>query len=808
MLFLPDALAPLAAYRQFVAYVLVPSQTRPGKTDKFPVDCVTGKVDNAHNPAIWTDAATACATAARLGASYGVGFVFTENDPFFFLDIDGCLEPSGVWSQLSQSLVAAFPGAAVEVSSSGKGLHIIGTGRCGPHKKKNEQYGLEFYTEKRFVALTGLHASGSVSTDCSHLLPSLVHQFFLPTAADVGAGFDWTTGPCEGWRGPTDDDKLLERALRSSSAKAAFGTSATFRDLFEGNVEVLAKVYPDDARPFDESRADAALAQHLAFWTGNDCARILRLMMRSALVRDKWNRDDYLRERTIPKAVVNQTEVLQDRLPEPVAGMHVAELMANVAPGVPAPWQGLAVPAAPGKAAEATAVTGSTFLTIEQQIDLFKGCVYVFDIGRVLVPGGLLLRPEQFRVMFGGYSFPMDNANERTSRDAFEAFTQSQAYRSPRADGTCFKPDRAPGELIRDAGRTRVNVWWPVNVPRTVGDATPFLVHLAKVLPVERDRVILLSYMAACVQYKGVKFQWAPLLQGAEGNGKTLFTRCVAEAIGRRYVHWPKASQLGSQFNAWLLNKLFYGVEDINVTHDKAELLEELKPMITGEELQIEAKGVDQTSADVCGNFMFNSNHKDALRKHRNDRRYCILFSAQQTADDIIAAGMGGDYFSNLYDWLKSGGYAIVSELLHTYQIPDEFNPATTCQRAPITSSTEAAIEASLGGIEQEILEVIEQSAPGFAGGWVSSIKLDELLKERGRARSVPLNKRRDLLLGLGYDWHPGLIEGRVNNTVLPDNGKPRLFVKKGHPAAAIVGAAEISRAYSAAQMAGLFPPP
>jgi hypothetical protein len=789
---LPDALAPLAAYRQFVAYVIVPSATRPGKNDKFPVDCRTGAVSDAHNPAIWTDVQTAIATAARLGPQYGVGFVFTENDPFFFIDIDNCLVPDNYvaptswnWSTLAQQLVAAFPGAAVEVSSSGKGLHIIGSGRAPTHRKKNREYNLEFYTEKRFIALTGDRAVGNAATDFTHLLPSLVEQFFKFDGTVDGGDFEWTTGPCDGWNGPTDDDALLERMLRSVSKEAAFGNKASFRDLFEGNIEVLARAYPDPERGYDASSADAALMQHLAFWTGKDCERMLRIAMRSALRRPKWDRPDYLRERTIPNAVRQQRDVLCDRVAEPLA--HHVDTVATVAGDPEAP--------------KATTVTGSTFLGIDEQIKLFSGCVYVTDIHRVLTPGGTMLKPDQFRVIYGGYTFMMDNANERTSRDAYEAFTQSQAFRRPTADGTCFKPDRAPGEIIRDAGRSRVNTWWPVDVPRQTGDVTPFMTHLEKLLPNARDRQILLAYMCACVQHKGFKFQWAPLLQGVEGNGKTLLTRCVAEAVGRRYVHWPKASKLAKEFNAWMLGKLFYGVEDIYVPDSKREVIEELKPMITGGDgLEIEGKGVDQISADVCGNFMFNSNHKDAIRKTRNDRRFAVFYTAQQHAADLVRDGMTGDYFPNLYAWLRNGGYAIVSELLHTLPIPDEYNPATSCQRAPDTTSTDEAITSSMGGVEQEIIEAIEQGLPGFAAGWVSSMALDKLLERLNRARSMPQNKRKELLDSLGYIAHPGLKDGRVNNVILPDNGKPKLFIRKDHPDRFVTGAAEIARAYSNAQ--------
>lgn len=789
MQYLPDALAPFAAYRQFIVYILVPSTGRPGKMDKLPVDCNTGRVANAHDANIWTDVATAIAFVETYGPQYGVGFVFTRNDPFFFLDIDNCLEPSGQWSTLAQQLCAAFPGAAIEVSNSGRGLHIFGTGLVPAHGCKNTAYGLEFYTEARFAALTGTGAVGSALMDFSDRLPNLVAQFFPPGTDSEGGAFPWTEAPCDGWRGPADDEVLLERAIRSQSGNAAFGNRASFADLFNGNVEALARAYPDSntpPRPYDGSSADAALAQHLAFWTGKDCERMHRLMMRSALVRDKWQRDDYLRKFTIPNACARQRDVLTDKLPEPVPN---------------APTAGYDEVTPVGEPPQPKLVTGSTFLSIDEQINMFRGCVYVVDQNRALVPGGVLLKPDQFRVVYGGYTMSMDNANARESRDAWECFTQSQSFRAPRADGTTFRPDRPSGELIRDAGRTRVNVWWPIETPRKVGDAGPFLRHLAKVLPDERDRQILLAYMAACVQHKGVKFQWAPLLQGAEGNGKTLFTRCVAEAVGRRYTHWPKASQLATPFNAWLLYKVFIGVEDIYVPDSKREVIEELKPMITGGDgLEIQAKGIDQISADICANFMFNSNHKDAIRKTRNDRRFGIFYTAQQTADDVISSGMGGDYFPNLYTWLRAEGYAIVSELLHTMPIPSEFNPAGACQRAPMTSTTEQAIEAGLGSIEQEVREAIEQGEQGFRGGWVSSMALDVLLETLNASRRVPINKRRELLMQLGYDYHPGLKDGRVNNTLLPDGGKPRLFIKNTHPHRALIGASEIGRAYSAAQ--------
>jgi hypothetical protein len=772
----------LAQFNQFIVYKLVPSRTRIGKTDKLPIDWQTGKMplEGSGASSIWTSLEKATAAAQWAGPNHGIGFSFADSDPYFFLDIDNCLEPSGNWSALAQHLCAAFPGAYVEVSQSGKGLHIIGRGTPPEHGCKNVPCSLELYHKDRFCALTGIGAMGDANTDMSYVLPWLVDNYFKPGAGGDGAAVAWSDEPDPEWRGPTDDDKLIERALRSKSSASAFGNRASFADLWYADVEALARAYPDPEREYDASSADAALAQHLAFWTGNNCERIYNLMQRSALKRDKWEREDYLKRRTIPGAVSRQTEVLQDK---------ALTIEYDTPDGT--------LTASPQH------VQGTTYADIDSQIRMFAGCVYITDQHKILMPGGSMLKPDQFRVAFGGFSFPMDPGNERISRNAWECFTESQAFRAPRAESSCFRPDLAPGSIIKVDGQLRANTYWPVITPRREGDPQPFLDHLVKILPEKRDRDIMLAYMAACVQHKGSKFQWAPLLQGVEGNGKSLLTRCVAFAISERYTHFPKASQIAKHFNGWMHGRLFIGVEDVYIPFSQQDVLEELKPMITGERLEIERKGVDQVTLEVCCNFIMNCNDKGAIRKTKNDRRIAPFYTAQQDKDDLVRDGMTDGYFTRLYSWLRNaGGYEIVNELLHTYNIPPELNPANG-HIAPLTSSTSEALAYGLGRVEQEILEAMEREDVGFRGGWVSSMAIDRLLERIGSSRSIPLNKRRDIMLNLGYDYHPGLVGGRVNNSVLPDGGKPRLFIAKNSPLQSIVNPADIARMYATAQNIG-----
>lgn len=772
---LPPAFAALAKYRQFIVYFLTPRSGVCDKMDKFPVNPVTHQPNaNAHSSKNWLSFDDAISLANRLGEKYGVGFVFTKKDPFFFLDVDGAFS-DGAWSPLACELFNMLPGAAFEVSTSLRGFHIIGSGNCPPHGCVNVQHKIELYTEKRFIALTGINACGNAATDMSTYLPKLITTYFAPSviAEDKAT---WTSEACGGWCGPNDDNELIQRALKSRSGLTTLNSNhATFHDLWHATSEILAMAYPpNDKDVFNRSLADAALAAHLVFWTGANCERIERLMRMSALVRDKWERPGYLRN-TILQACSKKTNVLQDKPTPEIQTRAISKL----------------VP---------IRKNGNTILSVEQQIKYFTGCAYVRNSHSVLVPGGELIKPDQFKATYGGYLFVISEEG-KTTDDPWRAFRNSQVLQTPWVNGSCFRPDLLSGEILEKSdGRTYVNWWWPVNVKRTKGDPDQFLKLMEKLFPMERDRLIILSYMAACVQKQGKKFRWCPLIQGVQGNGKTLLTRCVEQAIGERYTHFPRASEITSRFNDWMYGYIFIGVDDIYLPDSRLEVLEILKPIIDRERYEIEPKNGQKLTLDVCANLILNSNHKDAIKKSRDDRRFANFYTPQQSIEDLKQWGMDGDYFPKLFNWLLTDGYAIVSEFLYTFEIPAEYDPSGLCHRAPHTSSTDTAIVVGQGIVEQEIIEAIEQEEIGFRGGWISSTWLDRLLERRHLNRRVPYNKRREILQGLGYDTHPGLTGGRVNNVIQPDGTKPRLYISRDHASKDMRVASEIAKTYTESQ--------
>jgi hypothetical protein len=741
-------------------------EEKPGadKPAKVPFDHRTGLRCDPLSPAQWMDHGEAVATG------HSIGFVFVEDDGYFFLDLDGCRE-GDAWSAQATALVHRFPGAFVEVSVSGTGLHVVGhyEGPRPDHGTRCGAQGAELYTGERFMAW-GERGTGDCETIHTDALRTLVAQYFPPTERITPS--DWTSGPREDWTGPTDDDELIRKACASGGARSAFGGSASFAQLWHADADALGAAYPDpkEGRPWDASGADTALARHLAFWTGCDCERIERLMYRSALVRDKWeDRPGWLAGR-ISFAVAHTTGVYDRKPATAVVGAEVESERA-----------------------------GYQFLTIQGQLELFKGHIYVASRNCVMTPSGRLLKQAAFNASTTCYEFARDLDGKSTTRKPWEAFTESLGFDCPVADEACFDPTAGWGEPIERGGRTYANTYRPIETPRKPGDPTPFLTHLAKLLPDEGDRAIALAYMAAVVQHKGVKFQWCPVFQGVEGNGKTLLTRVLQRAIGDRYTHMAQSHDLASRFNSWLLGKILIGIEDIYAPGGRMEILEALKPMITnGDGIGIQAKGADQETARVCANFIINSNHTDAILKTANDRRFAVFFTGQQRWEDLARDGMHGYYFPKLYSWLNADGYAIVHNYLAEYAIPSAFNPAQDCQRAPATSSHDAAIAASMGPLGQEVLDWIDEGRPGFAGGWVSRTLLSKILA--GQHSRATCNSVRRTLTELGYEWHPALDGGRTHRPVNPDGTKAELWVRRGTLAARLESPALVAKNYQECQ--------
>ena len=727
MKILPTPLAPLGQYPQWINWRAIPQED--GSTKKLPLSPRTHTVCNAHDPA------NHCTFEEAAATGLPVGFVFIAADPFFFIDIDHCIDDAGVWNQEAMTLVASFPGCAVEISQSGHGLHIIGT---QPEAVPASCGGVKFFTDKRYVALTGTNATGDAGHAPEGYRQAVETYFPL---SEESACVEWTAGPAIGWTGPTDDAELILKACTTGNPLKA----CRFIDLWTGNADVLSVAYPSKTDDFNRSDADAALCSHLAFWTGKDCERIERIFEMSALMRDKWETRPEYRRQTIINSV-SICNAIYDR-PTYVHDTPMAPRPAN------------------------------TFIPFEALSEYFKGCTYVKDLHMIHMPDETLVSPDQFKTQMSlGNVFTVDTLGKATTKNAWRAF-QERSYEA--VDGTQYRPDKTDKSWT-DRGRTYINTFrlWDESWFRA-GDVTLFLKHLENILPVANDREILMGYLAACIQYPGKKFKWCPVIQGMEGNGKSFVAHALSVAMGGgEYVHTANASDLGNKFNGWLGSKLLAVVNDLMPIHDVGTV-GVLKRLITEETQEIQKKGKDQISSRVFANFIITSNYQDVVQKTATDRRFCALFTAQQKPGDLERSGLTEDYFVRLWDWFNNeGGAGAIAYYLKHYRIPPRQDPSRLSTTAPRTTSTDAAIEAARSPLEQLIRNAIEEEQPGFRGGWVSSIALRNLCKDRHA------KQRAAILAVMGYVKHPALPQGAATSIVMREGGRPKLYVLSGSPLA------------------------
>ena len=108
-------------------------ESRDGNVTKVPYSVHGGRASST-NPKTWAPFDEAVAVSARYD---GIGFVFTEDDPFAGIDIDKCRNvETGEIDPWARKIVAAFD-SYTEASPSGTGLHIFVKATLpGPNNRK------------------------------------------------------------------------------------------------------------------------------------------------------------------------------------------------------------------------------------------------------------------------------------------------------------------------------------------------------------------------------------------------------------------------------------------------------------------------------------------------------------------------------------------------------------------------------------------------------------------------------------------------------------------------------------------------
>ena len=245
--------------------------------------------------------------------------------------------------------------------------------------------------------------------------------------------------------------------------------------------------------------------------------------------------------------------------------------------------------------------------------------------------------------------------------------------------GVTYLPAKDTLTTWHSDGRTGLyfNRWHDTNeslVPSvTDKDVKPWLDHIEYLFPDKKERDVLIDWMAHVVQVRGVKIRWAPLVIGGQGVGKDLMIKPVAQYLSHNYQE-ISPDRLFSQFNSYLEREMIV-VQEM-VRHEKIEMYEKLKAMLAGtagDTLMIERKFETPYTVPNVTNFLFFSNHIDAVRLDPEDRRFFVIRSDAKAQGSAYYHALAEDFYVKADGWRKVVRWLKQRDLIHfeTHQCPE-----------------------------------------------------------------------------------------------------------------------------------------
>lgn len=254
--------AELRLLKQWVLWKL--EDVNAAKPTKVPYS-VKGHLASVTEPAHWATFDEAF-NAFHFGGYNGLGFVFTKDDPYIFIDLDDA-EGDDAILQRHLKVFHEFETYA-EVSPSGKGLHLICKGKVPAGRRRSK---IEIYPHERYATMTGnVYSNRNSIIDCQPQLQQLWEQMGSgPVAQSMYNGTDKETDT---------DETIIRKA-----------TGAVNGDKF---IKLLSGEWNSDYQ--SQSEADFAFIDIIAFYTQNRI-QISRIFRASSLGRrDKAKRSDYV----------------------------------------------------------------------------------------------------------------------------------------------------------------------------------------------------------------------------------------------------------------------------------------------------------------------------------------------------------------------------------------------------------------------------------------------------------------------------------------------------------------------------------
>ncbi len=294
------------------------------------------------------------------------------------------------------------------------------------------------------------------------------------------------------------------------------------------------------------------------------------------------------------------------------------------------------------------------------------------------------------------------------------------------------------GTFFEMYGRQWVNTFQPHSAPAIPAELSPEQLqaihlieqHLEEFFENERDRRLFISWIAHNVQYPGRKIRWSPLVVGGEGDGKSLWFSLLGSVLGAVNVKSLSARVLESSFTDWVVGAAVIAIEEVKLHgHNRYDVLNAIKPVITNDEISVHPKGKAPYTAPNTTNYLLFSNHLDAAPVSEGDRRLMVLSSRISLAQATKMTEDG--YYKRLFGALRDHPGALRKWLLELPLDPD-FDPDG---RAPMTDAKREAIELSLDDMTRDIRDLIHDQVDGVTPEVVSVTDLTSALQGLGHEK-------------------------------------------------------------------------
>jgi hypothetical protein len=180
-----------------------------------------------------------------------------------------------------------------------------------------------------------------------------------------------------------------------------------------------------------------------------------------------------------------------------------------------------------------------------------------------------------------------------------------------------------------------LNTWRPYDPPRRESSdvaaariTAPIFDHVKLLVDGDEDVYrYMTQWLAWNVQHPGEKINYALLIQGGQGTGKSLLADVMKAALGAANVRMISNDELVSTFTGWMQGRSLITVEEIYDPQGRLALYNRLKSIITQTSMTVNEKNMPAYASHNRFNVMAFTNHEDALFMENDDRRFLIHHS-------------------------------------------------------------------------------------------------------------------------------------------------------------------------------------